>query len=862
MRMETLQSLVALLPHFGDRRAVGLRKLYATRWWDYSQLYKAANQFAAFLMDREISAGSRIVLWAANSPEWVCVFLGACLRGLVVVPIDENMSPGFVRKIVSETEATLVIHGVEQDVSGFEEIACSIFQIAEAPANSHLRAGLVTPIRPDDTALILYTSGTTSKPKGVIITHRNLAYQIGAFARWKWLARLYPWRLLVLSPLSHIQGILLGILIPLSMGLSVIYTDALDPSQVIRIIRQNRVTLLMAVPRIQHLIVQALENSPYGKSGKTLAERVEGVHFFPLRRHILFLATHAILGYWFYITMVGGANLSPADEIFWFDCGYVLVQGYGLTETSGLVSMNIGNPFLRQLGSIGKPLAGQTVTLAQDGEVLVRGPHVTPGYYRDAAITREILADGFLHTGDLARQNHLNNLYFLDRKKEVIVTDEGLNVFPRDLEETLNRLPGVRDSVVFGVTENDLTEVHAAVLLGAGHTLEQVIRLASEILEPHQKIRGWSTWPETDFPRTGLMKVKRDEVISALTTRRSEYQTSPEPAPVPPSFDEIMSTRERQARLGMLANYLSSARADDELSKDAPLVDQLGLSSLDTIELITKLERGGAAPLNQFSITQNTTLAELRSALTADTTQERRQFLPVKQPAWSQNLPGRLVRKITQPLLIGLWATFSAKVDVRWMNRPISMEPPFILAGAPHRNWLDGFLLYFAIPRKVRSGSFTVTNRDFSEFFDPKTTSPWGERLSIGLAYYLLWPLVFNFVIVPNFGSTRRGMFEFGQFLDGDAIAITFPKELIDPENPGRHAPGVATMAIQSQTTILPAWIDGNESLTVKPRRHPPQVRVFLGEPLKPKPAMAVGELVQSLEAAFQTLENFAQSQP
>jgi long-chain acyl-CoA synthetase len=861
MRMETLQSLVAGLPHFGNRRAVGLRKLYATRWWDYSQLYKAANQFAVFLMDREIGAGSRIVLWAANSPEWVCVFLGACLRGLVVVPIDESMSPGFVQKVVSETEAILLIHGAEQDVSGIEEIACSILQITEFPLNFQPRDGFITPIHPDDTALILYTSGTTSKPKGVIITHRNLAYQIGAFERWKWLARLYPWRLLILSPLSHIQGILLGILIPLSMGLSVIYTDALDPTQVIRIIKQNRVTLLMAVPRFQHMIVQELKNSLYGKGGKTLAERVEGVRFFPLRRHILFLATHAILGYWFYITMVGGANLSLADELFWFDCGYVLIQGYGLTETSGLVSMNIGNPFLRRLGSIGKPLAGQTVTLAQDGEVLVRGPHVTPGYYRDTAITQEILADGFLHTGDLARQNHLNNLYFLDRKKEVIVTDEGLNVFPHDIEETLNRIPGVHDSVVFGVSENDLTEVHATVLLEAGHTLEQVIRHASEILEPHQKIRSWSTWPETDFPRTGLLKVKREEVIRALTTRSSELQTRPGPTPALPSFKEIMAIRERQARLEMLANYLSSTRADDELSKDTPLIDQLSLSSLDTIELITKLERCRPAPLTQFSITQNTTLTELRSALTA-TTQERKQFLPVKQPAWSQGLPGRLVRKATQPLLIGLWATFSAKVDVRWMNHPLPLEPPFIIAGAPHRNWLDGFALYFAIPRKIRSRIVTVTNRDFSEFFDPKIAPPRGERLSIGLAYYLLWPLVFNFVIVPNFGSTRLGMFEFGQFIDKEAIAMTFPKELVDPENPERHAPGVATIAVQSQTAILPAWIEGNESLTVRPRRSPPQVRVFLGEPIKPKPSMPVEELVQSLESAFHTLEEFAQSLP
>jgi long-chain acyl-CoA synthetase len=859
MKMETLQSLVERLPDFGTRPALGLRQFYGLRWWDYNQLYQAVLRFAALLRDRRIAPGNRILVWAADCPEWTSVLLGAVIRGVILVPIDENMSASFVKKIAAETEAVMVIHGLDQDITGLESIAFNLFQIAELTFPMPEIETLIVPVTPDDIVMILYTSGTTSNPKGVLISHRNITYQISTFDQWGWLAKLYPWRILMLSPLSHIQGLLFGIFIPLAMGLSVIYSDTVDPAQVIRIIKQNRVTLLLAVPRLQHLIAQELARMRYGRERGTLAEKVSAIRFFPYRRHILFLQTHARLGYWFYILLVGGANLPPTDEEFWFECGYILVQGYGLTETTGLVSVNISNPFRRRLGSIGKPLPGQNVTLGQDNEVLVRGPNVTPGFYKRPGVYRDSLKNGALHTGDLARFDEHNQLFFLDRKKEVIVTSEGMNIYPHEVEELLNQIPGVRDSVVIGVAEDDLTEVHAVILLDEQIELSQVKNAADRLLESHQKIRSWTVWPGRDFPRTGLLKVKRDEVMGSLSRRDLTSPASPDSSEEDlPDLDTILLVKERQTRLELFSRFLTSTKGREDLPGDIPLIDQLGLSSLDLIELTTLMETKLGNGFNRLSITPRMTIPEFLKNIQSGTYNQASPRLPVRQPGWSEAFLGRLVRLVTQPLLIGLWSEFSTRIQVHWVNGQPSLNSPFIIAGAPHRHWLDGFILYRSLPWNLRHRAVTVTNRNFHEYFEPTPDIPPRLRRTIGLVYYLLWPLVFDFIIVPNYGLTREGLFELGRAIDKGKIPITFPKGLSNPNDPTRHEPGVATLALQTERQILPAWIEGNQNLRVKPSRTASKVNLYLGEPIQPRPSLSVEKLVEQVEAAFDQLAEFA----
>jgi hypothetical protein len=209
-------------------------------------------------------------------------------------------------------------------------------------------------------------------------------------------------------------------------------------------------------------------------------------------------------------------------------------------------------------------------------------------------------------------------------------------------------------------------------------------------------------------------------------------------------------------------------------------------------------------------------------------------------------------------LLIGLWSAFSAHIRVHWVNGRPTLNSPFIIAGAPHRHWLDGFILYRSLPWNLRHRAVTVTNRDFHEYFEPTPDIPPHLSRTIGLVYYLLWPLVFDFIIVPNYGWTREGLFEFGRAMDRGKIPVTFPKGLYSPDDPPRHEPGVATLALQTGGPVLPVWMEGNGNLRVKPGRPPSKVDVYLGEPIQPDPAMPVEQLVEQLEAAFDRLAAIA----
>ena len=557
-----------------------------------------------------------------------------------------------------------------------------------------------------------------------------------------------PLRLLALSPLSHAQGLLIGLVVPLSLGMTVLYTDAVDPDHVIRTIRQNRVNLLLAVPAVQHLLVEALEAAPArgrragGDTTATLGERAAAIPFFPWRRHVLFLATRARLGRSLSVVLVGGAPLDREDERFWYQAGYVLVQGYGLTETSALVSMHVNGPFRSRVGPIGKSLPEGEVRLAADGEVLVRGPSVA-----QAAVG----PDGWFHTGDLATEDRRGELWFRGRKNDVIVTGEGLNVHPGDVESRLRACAGVRDAVVLGQSGAGGAAIHAVLLLDPGTSAEGAVAVANGALEPYQRVRSWTVWPMEDLPRTSLRKVRRDEVARALTPTVPADAFSPlEPLP---GMGEIAATGDRRRRTELLARRLvAGAGPEGPLGdqEDASL-EELGLGSLDVAELLGVVERRRPGLLDGVTVHPTTRLSQLEAMVREAGARPRaapRPALPVYQPRWSAALPGRLLRRATSGVLIGAWARFSIRLDAERTPGAARLPGPCIVAAGPHHHWLDAFAARAALPRRWRV--VTVTNRDFSEWFGPPSGVRWQTRLGVGSAYHLLWPLVFSFVIVPN----------------------------------------------------------------------------------------------------------------
>ena len=701
--------------------------------------------------------------------------------------------------------------------------------------------------------MILYSSGTTREPTGVILTHRNLVSQLHAFDHWRWVTRWLPCRMLVLSPLSHVQGLLMGLCVPLALGVSALYSESVDPAHVIRTIRQNRITLLLAVPRVQRLLARALQAAPSGREGRPLGEHARAIRFFPWRRHLLFLATHAQLGYSFWVLLVGGAPLPPEDERFWYECGYVLVQGYGLTETTALVTLKINHPFGARPGSIGSPLAHHEVRIGDDGEVLVRGPSVSHRVFGDAAGSAP--PDGFLRTGDLATRDARGQLYLIGRKKDVIVTGEGLNVHPGDVEAALERVPGVREAVVVGLARGGITEVHAALLLAPEAAAERVIADANRTLESHQHVRGWTLWPDRDFPRAGLLKVRRDEVARRMQALQVADPAGAAPDPGRHSLAEIRATGDPHQRVRLLVRYLSEpherAAGDDAVS----VIDELGLSSLDTAELVTFLERELSRPLDWLAITPTTTVAQLRVMARAAPPARASRRLPTRQPAWSRGLLGRCVRRVSQPLLIGAWARTTTRLTVEWTPGASVPDGPCIVAAAPHFHWLDSFVVYAALPRRARRRLVTVANLDFSEFFSPRPGVSGPTRLLVGLVYYLCWPLAFSFVVLPGFGDTRAGLHDLSELVDAGDSPIAIPDLRISSRRGWDRGGGwIAVMAREAGLPIVPVWMEGNDDLRLSPFGPRTRVRVRVGPVVRISPATPLPEVIARLEEALDGL--------
>src|SRR5271156_322654 len=421
-----------------DQRAYGQRCGYRMEWFTYEQVLEMAVRFAGDLETRGISKGDRVMLWGENCAEWVAAFFGCALRGVVVVPMDDGASLEFAGRVSGQVEARLWV--CSRKHAGEGQAPCVILDDLSQKAGGTLRqaqgrqpallSGSQVAIGRDDILQIVFTSGTTAEPKGVVITHGNVLANIAPLERemqayLKYERWLHPVRFLNLLPLSHVFGQFLGMFLPPLLGGTVVFQEDFGPSQIVNTIRRERVSVLVSVPRVLQSLRQKIERDLEDR-GKIEDFRrrfraSEGKHF--LRRWWIFRRIRRQFGWKFWAFICGGAALDAETEQFWDRLGYAAIQGYGLTETTSLISVN--HPFRLGKGSIGKVLAGREVKLAEDGEILIRGGGVAAGYWgtgrSEEGADRVTDKEGWYRTGDVGALDEDGNLYFKGRKKEVIV---------------------------------------------------------------------------------------------------------------------------------------------------------------------------------------------------------------------------------------------------------------------------------------------------------------------------------------------------------------------------------------------------------------------------------------------------------
>jgi len=441
---------------------------------------------------------------------------------VIAVPIDDGASPEFARRISTQVNTKLVF--CARDRGPLFDAIPSIEPSGMESAISLHSSDPFNPlqIQPSDVLEIVFTSGTTAEPKGVVLSHANVLGNIAPLEKeirryLKYERFVHPIRFLNLLPLSHVFGQFLGIFLPPLLGGTVAFENTLNPTEVIATIRRERVSVLVAVPRMIESLKQKIERDLDDRGRRDqFAERyaaTAGQHF--LRRWWTFRDIRRQFGWKFWAMISGGAALDRDTEEFWHRLGYAVIQGYGLTETTSLISLN--HPFRTSRGSIGKVLPGREVKLAEDGEILVRGGRLASGYWRGGALHPVTGEEGWYCTGDLGALDAEGNLLFKGRKKEVIVTPAGMNVYPEDLEGALRAQKEIRDCAVVGLERGGNAEPCAVVILRDRNVdAKKIVARANETLAEYQRMRSWFVWPEEDFPRTSTGKPRRNVIRDAV----------------------------------------------------------------------------------------------------------------------------------------------------------------------------------------------------------------------------------------------------------------------------------------------------------------------------------------------------------
>ena len=421
MRSESLLTFARDYAARGDEVAVRQRRGYRMETWTYARIAGEANRLARELELCRINKGDAVLLWGQNSAEWIIVFLGCMLRGVVVVPIDHASSLEFARRVAHEVNAKVAFcsTALKEHFKGSHvplESLCSA--IAKHDSSPYPSSALSR----QDTLEIIFTSGTTAEPRGVVISHGNvlaniepLQREIAKYLRYE--KFVHPVRFLNLLPLSHVFGQMLGVFIPPILAATVVFLDSLKPSDLIDSMRREHVSVLVAVPRfvesLQHEIERQEERDGTTERFRKNFVLSEREHF--LKRWWRFRRVHGQLGWKFWAFIVGGAALPQATETFWNRLGFAVIQGYGMTETTSLISLN--HPFRSARGSIGKVFHGMEVRVDENGEILVRGENVATAYRQNGAIQSLSESDGWFRTGDIAERDSEGRLFFKGRRK-------------------------------------------------------------------------------------------------------------------------------------------------------------------------------------------------------------------------------------------------------------------------------------------------------------------------------------------------------------------------------------------------------------------------------------------------------------
>jgi long-chain acyl-CoA synthetase len=884
-------------------RYVGVRRRVTT----YGELARLARRFAALLEDRGIGLGDRVLLLAENGAEWVAAFYGCMLRGVMVVPLDAFGSAEFAARVAADVKPKLAVGDAvlmaklnpkSQNGGDSHQFPTMAFEDWSSSLPQR-EAGAVEGLSRDTPLQILFTSGTTGDPKGIVHTHGNVLASVGPIeqAAQKYLRYekyIHPLRFLHTLPLSHVFGQTMGLWIPPIFAAEVHFETRLVASRLVETVKRERISVLAAVPRVMALLKAHLESSRPGLTERVAASK--GMKAW--KRWWVFRDVHRALGFKFWALISGGGALAGPLEQFWNALGFVVVQGYGMTETTALITLN--HPFHVASGTIGKPLPGRQVKIGPDGEVLVKGPMISTSTWSGGQLRQR--EDEWLATGDLAETQSTGEFRFMGRKSETIVTAAGVNVHPEDLEAALEEQPEIAASAVVAVETATGPEPCAVLAVRGGEKqAAEAVDRANKHLAEYQVIRRWLVWPEPDLPRTSTGKVRR-KVVAEWVANRSEAATAGDGA----------------GRLGavrgdwLYALVAEIAGEHPERADDPRLSEDFHLDSLGRVQLAAALEERMTDSPREGSIDAARTLGDLRKLvalagiaervepvgtatehmLTArpDTfksnSQEQRTSIdesradkngserkasedpvPVQNPPiatnkvdfiyphWPWWRPIQWIRSAFLELIAQPFVWFLGNPRVVRPRELKSDEPMLIICN--HVTAYDGALIEYALPghmrRHVAVAMLGEMLEDFRHFRNPDT----GRFMLFGPAAYWLVTALYNVFPLPRRRDFQRSFAHAGEALDRGYNVLVFPEGTRSPAGElAPFRPGIGMLAKQAHAPVLPVALIGLGELKAKGRGwfRSGKIEVRVGEPIQFGPLGTEAAITEKLHSAVLSL--------
>ncbi len=769
--------------------------------YTYNDVFTLARKAATYLSKNGIKKGDAVFLWGPNSPAWIIFFLGCIIRGACAIPLDMRHTTAFVEKIQKQvhakmllTTAALPLPKITCKKAYFEDFFYELSLLDLHPLKEPKEEDLVE---------IVYTSGTTGDPKGVVLTHKNLAANL--FALQLLIQPQKKISFLSVLPLSHLFEQMMGFMVPLQLGARMVYPPNLKPSLLAEMIQKEKITAALLVPRLLEALTHyVLERYPLSP----LAQKV----FFPLNR-VLFAPVKRMFSRLQFLVS-GGAPLDPQLEKIWENIGIPVLQGYGLTETSPALTYSL--PEVHAHGSVGKPLPNVEMKI-ENGEILVKGDNIFSGYYKNAEKTKESFSHGWFRTGDLGFFDENGFLYIQGRKKDMIKTSAGINVYPEDIETVLKHCKGVKDACVLGLPTNKGEQIYASLLLEKGNPAE-IIAEANKHLDESQNIRDYSVWPLPDFPRTPTMKIKKFEVLNAL--QKEQQKTFVQKSPV----NEI------------LAQFTSK-----KITSQATLQD-LGLSSLDRVELASQLEQKLLRDIDENELRPETTVQQVEELL-------GKKEKPHHIRRWTRWPLVQAIRLFVQHLLFYPLISLFCTIKIKGKENIANVKTPVIFV-ANHESHFDTPVLLMSVPFSLRT---RIAPAAWEEYFFSERKEWWMNIWQV-LAYNFT-TIFFHVFMFPQTKGFRKALRYAGELIDNNWNLLVFPEGARTTGKMLSFKEGIGFLAKEMKVPIIPVRLHGL-SAVLPPNKWwpiPGNVMVTIGKPLS-FTTESIVEITKQVEDAVKRL--------